>query len=96
MNIEYFKKNSKVTYVWVTGDPRGIVVPVSENEHNSNYKTSWLKYSGYIEVPYSYKEFVDFNESQREAICQAVLSKSGWCLHNIKCDPDKFFESALL
>ena len=92
MNAEQFKKISKVTYVFVKGDPRGLVVPTSENGHNSNYKTSWLTYSGYIEVPYRYDEFVAFNENQRKAICQAELSKAGWCLIIKECNPDSFFE----
>ena len=91
MTAAQFKKDSKVTYVLVKGEPRGIVVPASENEHNSNYKTTWLKYSGYIEVPYSYEEFIAFNENQRKAICQAQLSKSGFCVDIEECDIEKFY-----
>ena len=91
MTAAQFKKDSKVTYVLVKGEPRGIVVPASESVH-SKYNTTWLKYSGYIEVPYSYEDFIAFNENQRKAICQAELSKSGWCLRVNECDPDSFFE----
>ena len=83
MTAAQFKKDSKVTYVLVKGDPRGIVVPAS---------TSVRRYSGYIEVPYSYEEFMAFNDNQRKAICQAELSKSGWCLLIEECNPDSFFE----
>ena len=91
MTAAQFKKDSKVTYVLVKGEPRGIVVPASEGVH-SKYYTTWLKYSGYIEVPYSYEDFIAFNENQRKAICQAELSKSGWCLLIEECNPDSFFE----
>ena len=91
MTAAQFKKDSKVTYVLVKGEPRGIVVPASEGVH-SKYYTTWLKYSGYIEVPYSYEDFIAFNENQRKAICQAELSKSGWCLLINECNPDSFFE----
>ena len=92
MTAAQFKKDSKVTYVLVKGDPYGIVVPASGSAFHSAFKTSRLKYSGYIEVPYSYEEFIAFNENQRKAICQAELSKSGWCLHIEECNPDSFFE----
>ena len=91
MTAAQFKKDSKVTYVLVKGEPRGIVVPASESVH-SKYNTTWLKYSGYIEVPYSYEDFIAFNENQRKAICQAELSKSGWCLLIKECNPGSFFE----
>ena len=91
MTAAQFKKDSKVTYVLVKGEPRGFVVPASESVH-SKYNTTWLKYSGYIEVPYSYEDFIAFNENQRKAICQAELSKSGWCLLIEECNPDSFFE----
>ena len=91
MTAAQFKKDSKVTYVLVKGEPHGIVVPASEGVH-SKYYTTRLKYSGYIEVPYSYEDFIAFNENQRKAICQAELSKSGWCLLIEECNPDSFFE----
>ena len=92
MTAAQFKKDSKVTYVLVEGDPCGIVVPASASGLNFNYRTNRLKYSGYIEVPYSYEEFIAFNDNQRKAICQAELSKSGWCLRIEECNPDSFFE----
>ena len=95
MTAAQFKKDSKVTYVLVKGDPYGIVVPSSGSAYHPNpftYKTDRLRYSGYIEVPYSYEEFIAFNDNQRKAICQAELSKSGWCLLIKECNPDAFFE----
>lgn len=92
MTAAQFKKDSKVTYVLVKGDPYGIVVPTSGSAFHSTYSSRRLKYSGYIEVPYSYEEFIAFNENQRKAICQAELSKSGWCLLIEECNPDSFFE----
>ena len=92
MTAAQFKKDSKVTYVLVKGDPCGIVVPASGSAFHSTYSSRRLKYSGYIEVPYSYEEFIAFNDNQRKAICQAELSKSGWCLLIKECNPDAFFE----
>lgn len=93
MTAAQFKKDSKVTYVLVKGDPYGIVVPAPTSALHSNpFRSSRLKYSGYIEVPYSYEDFIAFNENQRKAICQAELSKSGWCLLIEECNPDSFFE----
>ena len=95
MTAAQFKKDSKVTYVLVKGDPYGIVVPSSGSALHPNpftYRSVRLKYSGYIEVPYSYEEFIAFNDNQRKAICQAELSKSGWCLLIEECNPDSFFE----
>lgn len=91
MTAAQFKKDSKVTYVLVKGDPCGIVVP-PRTCASYPYDPRRLKYSGYIEVPYSYEEFIAFNENQRKAICQAELSKSGWCLLIEECNPDSFFE----
>lgn len=89
MTAAQFKKDSKVTYVFVKGEPWGLVVP---DRGSASYPYRRLKYSGYIEVPYSYEDFIAFNENQRKAICQAELSKSGWCLHIEECNPDSFFE----
>ena len=91
MTAAQFKKDSKVTYVLVKGDPYGIGVPTSGSAFYP-YSGRRLKYSGYIEVPYSYEDFIAFNENQRKAICQAELSKSGWCLLIEECNPDSFFE----
>ena len=91
MTAAQFKKDSKVTYVLVKGDPCGTLVPDSGSAFHP-YWRGRLKYSGYIEVPYSYEDFIAFNENQRKAICQAELSKSGWCLLIEECNPDSFFE----
>ena len=91
MTAAQFKKDSKVTYVLVKGAPCGIVVPDRGSAFHP-YRPSRLKYSGYIEVPYSYEDFIAFNENQRKAICQAELSKSGWCILIEECNPDSFFE----
>ena len=92
MTAAQFKKDSKVTYVLVEGDPCGIVVPALGSAFHSAFYTRRLKYSGYIEVPYSYEDFIAFNENQRKAICQAELSKSGCCVLVKECNPDSFFE----
>lgn len=92
MNTVFFKKHSKTTYVWIKGDPRCIVVPSSTSSNSPSYKTTWLIYSGYIEVPYSYDDFIAFSEKQRKAICQAELSKAGWCVQITECNPDSFFD----
>ena len=95
MNADQFKMNSKVTYVWVEGEPHGIVVPLDSSiKKEKLYRQSFLNYSGYIVVPYSYDEFVSFNEAQRKAICQAELSKSGWCIQINACNPNSFFEDS--
>ena len=54
MTTEEYKKTSKVTYVSVFGFVN----------NNSNYD-----FIGYVEVPYTYDDFVSFNEKQRVAIC---------------------------
>jgi len=82
MEKEDFTKQSKVTYVKVVGDLHGYVVP-TPNES--------VRYSGYIEVPYSYEDFSGFSLYQRKAICQAELSKSGLCVKIKTCDMDAFF-----
>ena len=78
MTTEEFKKTSKVTYVCVFGFVN----------NNSNYD-----FIGYVEVPYTYDDFVSFNEKQRVAICQAIIMKqTGKLVQGFrKCDPDEFF-----
>ena len=73
-----FKKTSKVTYVYVFG--------FINNRSDRDFR-------GYIEVPYSYNDFISFNEEQRIAICQAViLRQTGYLVLGVmQCDPDKFF-----
>ena len=89
---EYFTR-IEVTYVYVEGEARGLVVPLSGNS-NKNYYTDKLKYKGYMEVPYSYEKFHSFSVYQQKAICQSIMAKSG-ILINIgnedACDPDKFY-----
>ena len=90
MTAAQFKKDSKVTYVLVKGDPCGFVVPARSGAVYF-YDPRRLKYSGYIEVPYSYEDFIAFNENQRKGICYTELSKSGWCFRVNECDLDSFF-----
>lgn len=78
MKIEEFKQTSKVTYVYVFGF-------INNNSQRD--------FSSYIEVPYSYDDFVAFDKEQRIAICQAViLMQTGNLVQGfMQCDPDKFF-----
>lgn len=79
MDIEVFKKTSKITYVYVFGFI------------NNNSQRDFI---GYIEVPYGYEDFMAFSEKQRIAICQAViLRQTGYLVQGfMECNPDKFFE----
>ena len=81
MEIDEFKKTSKVTYVSVFGFI------------NNNSQRDFI---GYVEVPYTYDDFVAFSEKQRIAICQAViLRQTGHLIQGfMKCDPDEFFKAA--
>ena len=78
MSNQEFKQTSKVTYVYVFGFI------------NNN---SQLDFRGYIEVPYTYNDFVAFSKEQRIAICQAViLRQTGKLVQGfMQCDPDKLF-----
>ena len=78
MEVKEFKQTSKVTYVYVFG--------FINNQSDHDFR-------GYIEVPYSYNDFISFNEEQRIAICQAVILRQTGCLvlGFRQCDPDKFF-----
>ena len=78
MKIEEFKQTSKVTYVYVFGF-------INNNSQRD--------FSSYIEVPYSYDDFIAFDKEQRVAICQAViLRQTGNLVQGfMQCDPDKFF-----
>ena len=73
MTAAQFKKDSKVTYVLVKGDPCGIVVP-PRTCASYPYDPRRLKYSGYIEVPYSYEDFIAFNENQRKQFVKPNLA----------------------
>ena len=78
MKIEEFKQTSKVTYVYVFGF-------INNNSQRD--------FSSYIEVPYSYDDFIAFDKEQRVAICQAaILRQTGNLVQGfMQCDPDKFF-----
>jgi len=78
MEEKEFKQISKVTYVYVFG--------FINNQSDRDFR-------GYIEVPFSYNDFISFNEEQRVAICQAVILRQTGCLvlGFRQCDPDKFF-----
>ena len=80
MEMNEFKKTSKVTYVSVFGFI------------NNNSQRDFI---GYVEVPFTYDDFVAFNEKQRIAICQAViLRQTGHLIQGfMKCDPDEFFKN---
>ena len=91
MNIEDFKKESKVTYVRVKGECRGVFHPSSYNGHSFEYKTNKLVFSGYVEVPFSYADFVSFNKYQQKAICEASLTKAGLAIQVSNCDAETFF-----
>lgn len=78
MEIETLKKTSKVTYVYVMGFI------------NNNSQRDFI---GYVEVPYSYDDFMAFNEKQRIAISQAViLRQTGYLVQGfVNCDPNRFY-----
>ena len=87
-NNDLFKEKSKVTYVYVVGR----LLPALSKE-DYNYNSNGDKYIGYIEVPYSYTDFIRFTPKQQRAICQAVFCKNGICIKfSSDPDPDKFFQ----
>lgn len=91
MKKEDFKKNANVTYVYVEGEARGVVV----NRGGSGvkeYRSDILKYNGFIEISYRYDDFNSFSPKQQLAICQATMAKAGLCYQLDKCDIDIFFE----
>ena len=65
MEVKEFKQTSKVTYVYIFG--------FIKNQSNRDFR-------GYIEVPYSYNDFISFNEEQRVAICEPVILRQTGCL----------------
>jgi hypothetical protein len=93
MDIEKFKKESKVTYVHVKGECRGVFHPGSYHGYSFEYKTNKLSYSGYIEVPFSYDEFISFNKCQQIAICEASLTKAGLAIMVRDCDENQFYNN---
>lgn len=84
MDIEKFKKESKVTYVYVTGVPMGL--------YYNKEKEKCLKFEGFIQVPFSFEEFAVFDEDQQTAICEANLNKAGIPTHITICDPLRFYK----
>lgn len=89
MNKEKFLKNLQTTYVYVKGKPMYKVIPSAKS---MDIMKTHLPYEGYIEVPYEYDQMKTLNFEQIKAICQAELSKSGFCVEIEECDIDKFFE----
>lgn len=82
---DIFKQKSPISYVYVDCYVIG-ASPKEGIQSNCNFK-------GYIEVPYSYNEFIKFSEKQQIAICEAVLCKSGICTKLLRTvDPNRFFE----
>lgn len=83
MDIEKFKKESEVTYVYVKGKPMGLY-------YDKGNKLQYFQ--GYIQVPFRHKDFTAFDEKQQRAICEADLNKAGIPIHVISCDPFCFYE----
>ncbi len=92
MNIEDFKKESKVTYVSFKGECRGVFHPSGYHGYSFEYKTDKISYSGYVEVPFCYEEFSSFNKLQQRAICEASLTKAGLAIKVSDCNANAFFE----
>ena len=93
MDIENFKKVSKVTYVHVHGDIHGFPVVKTYARQEFHYKENRLMYNGFITVPFSYEEFKSFNKLQQKAICEAEFVKAGICVKVDRCDADMFYSS---
>ncbi len=83
MNIEKFKKTASVTYVLVWAF------------YNNN---SQHPFRAYVEIPYSYHDFISLQECQQQAVCQAtVLKQTGSIIQGfMKCDPDEFYRNTAL
>ena len=88
MVMEELLKNGKTTYVSVKGVPMFKVIP---RNSSMDIVTKHLPYEGYIEVPYEYNVMDSLNMEQRKAICQAQLSKSGFCVDIEECDIERFY-----
>ena len=88
MFMEELLKIRKTTYVYVKGKPMYKVIPSAKS---MDVMKTHLPYEGYIEVPYEYNEMKSLNTEQRKAICQAQLSKSGFCVDIEECDIEKFY-----
>lgn len=70
MDIQKFKEEVNRTYVGIYAEGR-----INEEKDS---KEEVRVYTGYVEVPYSYKDFTEFSKKQQEAICLAELCKAGW------------------
>lgn len=81
-------KKSKTTYVHVIGRPMGVIVP----KHEKDYDHDSFLYNGYIEVPYSYEDFISFNAEQQKAVCSAELFKLGFPTRVSNCNPKLFYQ----
>lgn len=92
MDIEKFKKESKVTYVHVSGERHGVFVITSYAMRDVKRSENLLRYNGYIVVPFNYYDFVSFSEEQQRAICEAELIKSGLCIQVNRCNPEVFYK----
>ena len=53
MDLEKFKKESKVTYVHVKGKPTGVIVP----RNKQDFSHDDFLYEGFIEVPFTYADY---------------------------------------
>ena len=93
MDIEKFKKESKVTYVHVRGDIHGFPVVRTYAQKDFHYKDNRLIYNGFIAVPFCQDEFNSFNKSQQKAICEAEFAKAGICVMVDSCDAELFYSS---
>ena len=92
MDIEKFKKESKETYVYVSGERHGVFVINSYAQHDVKRSDNLLRYNGFIVVPFSYNDFISFNKKQQNAICEAEFIKSGLCIQVKDCNPDVFYK----
>jgi hypothetical protein len=93
MDIEKFKKESKVTYVFIHAEPHGVFVVKAYNMHEVKRSDNLFNYNGYIVVPFAYNDFISFSEKQQIAICEAELIKSGLCFKVKNCDPKYFYKT---
>lgn len=88
MDIQNFKEAVNRTYVRVSVKGR-----ISTHQYLKSSEAEYCVYKGYIEVPYSYKDFIEFSEEQQKAICQAELCKTGWHYEfiNFSIDVNAFY-----
>ncbi len=89
MNIEKIKKESKVTYVHVAGRPTGVIVP----RNRQDFSHDDFLYNGFIEVPFTYDDFMSLSDEQQRAICETTLCKLGHPVKVTACNPELFYSS---